>query len=287
MQDIYISTTYAKDGTSVAKVLEECAKANITNVELGSNHCFEKDYGYITDYAFNFLVHNYFPVPEQSIVVNIASDDPQIVDLSIEHIRKSIDYTASIGGHLYTFHPGFLMDPLSANQSDENYDFVFAEDSAGSASYQRAWDRMMASVETICAYAGSKKVNIAIESEGSVTKKHLLLMQKPEEYAQFYRYFSKSDIGVNLNLGHLNLVATAFDLSRDELVEYLAPYVVAMELSHNDGVEDQHLPLEKEGWYWEYIVQERFAGCPKILEFRNSSIGSISTCIDIYAELKQ
>lgn len=285
MQNLYLSTTYAKDGTPVGEVLEQCQDAGFTNIELGSNHCFEEDYSHIGMFDFNYLVHNYFPVPRKSIVVNIASSDATIVDLSIEHIKRSIDYTASIGGKLYTFHPGFLADPLSANRSDENYDFVFHDDPQQNSSYHSAWQTMMASIETICNYAAGKDVRIAIESEGSVSKKHLLLMQTREEFDAFYGHFRTSDIGVNLNLGHLNLVASAFNLDRHQLIEDLSSYVVAMELSHNDGVADQHLPLAPDGWYWDYIIQDRFKDCPKILEFRNSTIDEIKACMDIHAEL--
>ena len=45
-----------------------------------------------------------------------------------------------------------------------------------------------------------------------------------------------------------------------------------MELSHNDGLQDQHLPLKKDGWYWDIINDSRFNDTIKILEFRNVSI---------------
>ena len=55
-------------------------------------------------------------------------------------------------------------------------------------------------------------------------------------------------------------------------IDQIADDVVAMELSHNDGVEDQHLPLEEEGWYWPIIQDPRFKDAFKILEFRNTPV---------------
>ena len=38
----------------------------------------------------------------------------------------------------------------------------------------------------------------------------------------------------------------------------ISDYVFAMELSHNNGIEDEHLPLRKNGWYWSIILNEKF-----------------------------
>ena len=36
-------------------------------------------------------------------------------------------------------------------------------------------------------------------------------------------------------------------------------YIVAFELSHNNGLEDQHLPIKKNAWYWKVINDPNFA----------------------------
>ena len=45
-----------------------------------------------------------------------------------------------------------------------------------------------------------------------------------------------------------------------------------MELSHNYGKNDDHLPLKKGQWYWQIINNKKFKNTIKILEFRNSNI---------------
>ena len=92
---------------------------------------------------------------------------------------------------------------------------------------------------------------------------------------EFMAKYSSSDIGMNLNIGHLNLAAKAFQFEREDFVDLIKDYIVAMELSHNDGVEDQHLPLQPDGWYWSLIHDPRFENTYKILEFRNTPISEI------------
>jgi hypothetical protein len=100
-------------------------------------------------------------------------------------------------------------------------------------------------------------------------------MQRPEEYDEFMIKYSSSDIGINLNIGHLNLAANVFQYKRGDFVDLIQDFIVAMELSHNNGVEDQHLPLQPDGWYWDLIHDTRFKGAYKILEFRNTPISEI------------
>ena len=44
---IYISTTFTKDNSSIKKSLNKLKKFKINNVELGSNHKYEKNYNFI------------------------------------------------------------------------------------------------------------------------------------------------------------------------------------------------------------------------------------------------
>ena len=44
-------------------------------------------------------------------------------------------------------------------------------------------------------------------------------MQRPEEYKRFFNYFSPQEIGVNLNIGHLNLAAKAFQFNKRGICE--------------------------------------------------------------------
>ncbi len=284
LSNVYLSTTFLPDGKSLSIALELCKDNDIKKIELGSNHCFEINYDYLTKYGFDYLVHNYFPIPQDSFVLNIASFNPEIRLRSIKHIKKAIDFCSEVGANLYTFHPGFLTDPNGANKSDNNYDFQWDEKQLQNRNYEMAKKYMYNTLDEAAKYAQSKKINIAIETEGSLNKKDHLLMQQPFEYEEFKGKYHPSDIGMNLNIGHLNLAANAFDFNRSEFVDLIQNYIVAMELSHNDGVEDQHLPLQLDGWYWDAIMDPRFENVPKILEFRNTSIEDIQKNIQLIQE---
>ena len=276
MNFLTISTTFMSDGEPLFKALDLCESVGIKSIEIGSNHSFEKNYDYLNDYNFNFIVHNYFPIPKNSFVLNIASFNPEIRLMSINHIKKAIDFCLKIGAGLYTFHPGFLSDPKGSNLAKNNFDFQWDEKQLEKASHTKAKELMFLALDEVVKYAMSKRIKVAIESEGSVSKKDHLLMQQPKEYEEFMKNYSVDDIGVNLNIGHLNLAANAFNFNRSDFVDLIQKYIIAMELSHNDGKEDQHLPLESDAWYWNLIKDARFESKHKILEFRNTSIHDIA-----------
>jgi sugar phosphate isomerase/epimerase len=283
MTSNFISTTFTPDNTPLREVLDVCLGHGIDSVEIGSNHCYEKDFSYVKNYPFDYLVHNYFPIPKYSFVVNIASLDDSIYKRSIEHLKSAIDFSAKIGAKLYTFHPGFLTDPKGSNHSNQNYDFRWDTERLKKTNYEMAWERMTDAISEIAHYACNRTVPIAFETEGSFHKKDHLIMQQPKEYERFFKLFTSAEIGINLNIGHLILAANAFDFSYPTFVDLIAEYVVAMELSHNDGVEDQHLPIQSDGWYWPLINDKRFENTYKILEFRNTSILTIKESLLLFS----
>ena len=138
------------------------------------------------------------------------------------------------------------------------------------------------SLEDIIQYAKARSVKIAIETEGSFYKRDHLLMQRPEEFIDFCSRYKASEIGINLNIGHLTLAAKAFEFNPTEFVYGIAGYIVAMELSHNDGNTDQHLPLQYDGWYWDMVLDSRFSDAFKILEYRNTSIDDMVKSIKLF-----
>ena len=281
MIDVSVSTTFVADDTPLQEALKQCQNVGIKSVEIGSNHCYEEHYDYLHDYNFQYLVHNYFPIPQISFVLNIASIDEQIRTLSLQHVKKALDLCEKTDAKLYTFHPGFLTDPKGSNQSNINYDFQWEQNQLSHADHDKAKDLMYQALDEIVKYAASKEINISIETEGSVKKKNHLLMQQPHEFEEFMTKYKVSDIGINLNIGHLNLAANAFEFDRHAFVDLVKDHIVAMELSHNDGVEDQHLPLRQGEWYWDIINDRRFEDAFKILEFRNTQIAEIARNVQL------
>jgi sugar phosphate isomerase/epimerase len=284
-QRLFVSSTFVPDQSPLCDALDICARMPIDGVELGSNHCFEGRYPYLADFDFSYLVHNFFPIPEQGYVVNIASADDSIRQKSLAHIRSSIDFTSENNADLYTFHPGFLSDPVGADRSDINFDFKFDEQPL-STNRKLAEDHMYRSLDEIVTWAKQRNVTIAVETEGSVRHHHQLLMQSPSDFDLFKSRFSPVDLGINLNIGHVHLASRVFSFSVESIVDCLQHYLLAMELSHNEGEEDSHQPLIEGAWYWPIILREEFRDIPKILEFRDVSEADMHNSVALFRKVE-
>ena len=280
----YVSTTFIKDNESVFKAINMLKKKKIYNIELGSNHIWEKKIKLSKLKDFNLCVHNYFPVPKNKLFINIASQNNNIRRLSISQIKNSIKFSKKISSKLYTFHPGFLTDPDGSNLSKKNYDFLWNKKKLISKNYKKSWKLMILSIKEIVKFAKKNNVKIAIETEGSINSKDHLLMQRPGEYKNFFKIFKKQDIGINLNLGHLNLASKAFGFNKIRFVENFSNKIVAMELSHNYGKNDDHLPIKKNAWYWPIIKKDKYRYIPKILEFRYTNVNIVKRTYDLVNE---
>ena len=44
MKNVYVSTTFYRDNSKIKDVLNFCKKHKINNLELGSNHCYSKNF---------------------------------------------------------------------------------------------------------------------------------------------------------------------------------------------------------------------------------------------------
>ena len=100
-----------------------------------------------------------------------------------------------------------------------------------------------------------------------------------EEAGNAYMTFITSDDNGN---DENVLPEEAIKFSKHNFVELVKKYVVALELSDNNGLEDEHLPLKKNKWYWEIIDDPYFNKTYKILEFRNTNIQKVKKVVNFF-----
>ena len=269
----YISTTVFPDLTPVEEAIRKLNEKGFKNIELGSIHPFEENVKKILKrYENNYLVHNYFPAPHAGLIVNIIATDEEIREQSLTHVKDRIVFSKEINAGLYTFHPGYLTQPLATNPTDENWDFVYDSSINAIAPYEQAFDLLFDSVRQLVICAEEYEQPIAIESGGSLSKKDYLLMQRTNEFHNLFSQINSQFLGINLNLGHLNLASRAFGFDRLDFVDQLSDKIFAMEASHNDGIDDDHEMLKHDQWYWQVINDPRFQKIPTIFEGRNTPL---------------
>lgn len=272
---IFASTTFlGTDRTRVTDIVRAMRGAALDGIELGSTHLFEEtaELLKIKDlWGGRLLTHNFFPPSaDEDFVLNIASMDKDARARSVAHCRYCIGVAAKLGAELYTVHPGFMAVPLEAasRKGSSYYDFKFDE---GRVPHEAAFAAMTESLGMLLDEAGKAGVTLAIETEGSVTKQGILLMERPEEYERLFN--ALPGIRLNFNLAHTSLSARVHGFAVADFVDRFGARFAAVELSHNDGHSDQHAALVPGSYVLDWV--DRLPDVPWIMEFRNASVADL------------
>lgn len=259
---IYISTSAFQ--TDILVDAGEAALKSIRKIEFtGGKHIGYKRTvagieGLLRNGVTDVLIHNYFPAPEESFVLNFASEAPAIRERSFSLAEKAISLCARFGAPYYSFHPGYLDDGY------ERADGHFAFSSRGFAPYQKALARFRESVLQLLEMGKAKGVAIAVENlfpaPGNVQTSLNCSMGQVDELLSAL----PDEVGLLVDLGHLNVTAHYLKVDKSRFVDFLlsrfASRIYEVHVSGNCGAADEHLPIFFGDW--QLTVLKAFTRCP-------------------------
>jgi sugar phosphate isomerase/epimerase len=269
--EVYISTG-AFRFKELAEIIEFSVNHGIDRIELSSGVAYEPnllDQVRATNQTqLTYLVHNYFPPPEQPFLLNLASSDPQIQKLSVDFCRKAIDLSSELGSPFYSVHSGFAFDmppDLLGKPGAQRH-----IPKSAYIPYNEAYDVFKENIIGLAKHARSNGVRLLIEnnvvSPAYMTEHNdkTLLMASADEITQLITDVDDSTLGVLVDVGHVNVTAHALGFRREEFVEALAPHIGAFHLSDNDGQTDQNLSFGQDVWFFSLL--RRFSHVPMVVE---------------------
>ncbi|MBI4287991.1 MAG: sugar phosphate isomerase/epimerase [Chloroflexi bacterium] len=276
--DVYVSTGCLKDGKDVIRVLDGYRSASFRYIELGASHEYSADIvGCLEKQPARFLVHHYFPPPPNAFVLNLASASPEILYRSLQQIDRSLDLCRKLGSPLLSVHAGFTADP------SPGLTFVGHEPQP----YEKAFDIFVDSIKRIDASAREYGVRLAIEN--NVLAKYnmvngtnpYLLLCRAEEFEEFFRRVPSDNVGILLDLGHLQVSSHNLGFNKDGFIDKLEDKVFALHIHDNNGEKDEHLGLRPGSWVCRVLKTRSFAALPWILESANLTIAEIRQNLEL------
>ena len=259
---VYASTAgIARHFRTLPELLASLTGAGIDRIELGwspPHGGLELPQG-LASFTARWLVHNYFPAPDQPFVLNLASQDPAILDRSREFCRQAIRLSADLGAPFYSVHCGFLaeFEPASLGRK---------LDYAEICDYERGYETFRTSLQILLLAANAAGIRLLVEPNVVAPfnlidgRNILLMMAEPREFTRLLADLPDEHLGVLLDLGHLKVTATTLGFDLMEFITAVAPAIGAFHLHDNDGTKDQHQPVDANSWALEIIRQPRFAG---------------------------
>lgn len=240
---IYVSSSCLKKDR-IVDILNEFKNHNILNIELsGGTVYYDNIFNDIIDNKdiFNFVCHAYFPPPKNDFVINLASCKDSVYNMSIDFYKKTIDLLFKMNIKVLSIHAGFYID-VDPSEIGKSISFNSAYDK------KKSIDRFIVAynlINDLC-----KKNGITLYLENNV-----ISFQNYKNF-NYNNYFmmtdSKSILEIKkqldfkflLDYAHLYVSSNTLGLDFLQEVKALSGIASWYHISDNNGIVDQHLPLE-------------------------------------------
>ena len=273
MDPVYVSTACMPGTEPLTDRVERYHGAGLEAVELGAGLSVEEGWlEWVNGKGKPFLVHNYFPPPAESFVLNLASSNDGIRSRSLDLVTKALDYTAQLEAPFYTVHAGFITDATSFGTTS----FILPMP-ASPAEGEEAMERFVAALRTALDHAEALDVQLLVENNVcSRELKGKLLLQTADEFDRLFRAISSPNLGVLLDTGHLNVTAHTLGFDRLEFIRRVAPHVRALHIHENDGMADYHRPISPGSWVLDVLRWPKLAGLPLLLETKFEDVSDLA-----------
>tara|TARA_B110000977_G_C11069391_1_gene489015 strand:- start:1754 stop:2605 length:852 start_codon:yes stop_codon:yes gene_type:complete len=221
--------------------------------------------------SHKIAIHNYFPVPKSPFVLNLSSQNPEIIATSISHVRNSIDVAKEFCRPYYSFHAGFLIDPLPNELGNINAKKERIQRKDGLKTFAD-------NVNLLSQYAEEKNITLMIEN--NVCSGNTLdrfgdspLLFSDIAGAKELKSLINSNVKFLCDYAHLKVSSNILCFDPEAFLEEISERFIAAHLSDNDGLEDQNLCFDSSAWFWdhlpkdlEYYSVEVYQDEPSILE---------------------
>ena len=242
MRHIYTSTVCLANTEPVLERIKRYQAYGINAIELGGGVSVDSEsLEKLPSLGLNLLLHNYFPPAKDSFYLNLSSPDKIIYQRSIDYILENIQRSGDWGAKLYSFHAGFITDPVGANEKG----LIFSTPPATHTETEAAIERFAQSLIPIIQKAILHNVTVAIENNVCRSEhRGRLILQTAEEFLDLFQRVSDPKLGVLIDTGHVDITAQTFNFEAKQFIETLRPFIKAFHISQNDGHTDLALPLD-------------------------------------------
>ncbi|RXJ82211.1 sugar phosphate isomerase/epimerase [Arcobacter sp. F2176] len=253
--NIYISTGAFKT-KNFDEILEIAKRHNIMNIELSAGMDYDEDIISKISEAekdFNFLVHNYFPTPKDSFLLNFASENDTTIESSMSLAKQAIDISAIVNAEFYAVHCGFTFDSNGSHLGNAS------QMDLPKLSMQNAYSNYIRNIKELNKYAKSKNVKLAIENNviadfGLIDgKNEICLGADIEGLEKIFHIVNDKNLHLLLDLAHAKVNINTLGLNIDHLIEKFDKKIIGLHISDNNGKRDTNEKLTLNSDILKYI----------------------------------
>lgn len=222
--------------------------------------------------AVKRLPHNYFPAPATPFVLNLASTNEQIRQLSIDMCKYGLELAKKAGSAFYAAHAGFCIDPDPAQLGKQLSVEVVLDKAIH-------WEIFIASVKQVMETAEALNIPFLIENNViaafnlTAAKENPLFCCSADELLKLVAEIDNSLFGILLDTAHLKVSAKTLGVDAVEELEKMIPVIKAVHHSDNDGTRDSNERINDN--YWCRQLMKNFKDHLHVIEVKDIAIEEV------------
>ena len=266
---IYVSSSCLKN-QKITQSVQELADEGYRNIELSGGTTFYERY--VNDlielkekYDLRYLLHNYFPPPKESFMLNIASLNNELFEKSIEHCLNAINVCKVLGSKKYGVHAGFLIDFLPSEAGKKISLKKLNDRGAAIERLGQAWKEIKS--------AASSEVDLYIENNVySKTNHDTYKGDNPfllTDYESYIELSEKVSFKILLDLAHLKVSCNTLNLDFSTQSNNMIKNTDYLHVSGNNGLSDQNYGIKDDSSILNFLKNQNLSDKTLTLEVYN------------------
>ncbi|PHR53354.1 MAG: xylose isomerase [Arcobacter sp.] len=234
---IYISSACVKH-KKIKDSVQDLVDNGFKNIELSGGteyyEGFDNDLLELKDkYNLNYVCHNYFPPPQEHLVLNLASLNDDIYQKTFEHLKKAIVLSERLGGKKFGFHAGFFLDiKVSEIGKKISKNNLFDK--------KEAFNRFCKGFKSLQQFSNNVELyieNNVFSSTNAKTYKHENIFMLTN-YIEYKNLKNKIDFNLLLDVAHLKVSSKTLGLNFEQELIGMINDSNYIHISDNDALHD-------------------------------------------------
>jgi sugar phosphate isomerase/epimerase len=276
---IFISTAGIGKG-STSETVELLAQHGVKHIELSAGKAYEPDVekkllSLQDQFELQYRCHNYFPPPQDSFVLNLASLDVVQCQRSLELCKRALRLSQVLGATRYAVHAGFF---VQVKPSELGKRIVQQVPFDKSAALRRFTEGYMILEEL----ADELNVDLYVENnvfsaENARSFSGVVPFMFTHE-ADFNELQSMCKCRCLLDLAHLKVSCKTLALNFFDQAKSLSFTTDYFHLSENDGLRDSNAAFDERSEIYRLLEQLSFRDKTVTLEVSDSIESVLQTC---------
>ena len=244
---IYVSTACINE-KKLNENLKIFNKLNIKNIELTGNISFEKNYKKILKYfkinhKFNFLIHNYFPIPKKPFMLNLGTENTYLNKKSVDNCLKAIDLCNQLKIKKFSVHAPFLVNFKTSEAGKKIKERKISNKSKILKIFKKNFTLLKKYIDNDVKLYVENNV-LSKENFINFGKKNPLMLTSFKDFDDMRQELNFKPL---LDVGHLKVSSKTLGLNFIEEFDNFSKYTDFIQVSDNNGLKDQNYKLKKNG----------------------------------------